>query len=42
MHRESQCSLKKILDKRSFLICMPLLLEGVDGATARAVAFTII
>jgi len=35
-------NLKKILDKRSFLICMPLLLEGVDGATARAVAFTII
>jgi len=35
-------NLKKILDKRSFLICMPLLLEGVEGAPARAIAFTII
>jgi len=35
-------NLKKILDTRSFLICMPLPLEGVDGAPARAISFTII
>ncbi|MGC2669441.1 MAG: cyclase family protein [Candidatus Nitrosopolaris sp.] len=34
-------SLKKIISMRTFLICMPLPLEGVDGTPARAVAFAI-
>jgi arylformamidase len=35
-------NLKNVLNTRLFLICMPLPLEGVDGAPARAIAFTII
>lgn len=35
-------NLKKIISMRSFLICMPLPLEGVDGTPARAVAFAIL
>ena len=32
----------KILDTRSFLIWLPLPHEGVDGAPARTIAFTVI
>lgn len=35
-------NLKKIISMRTFLICMPLPLEGVDGTPARAVAFAIL
>ena len=35
-------NLKNILNTRLFLICMPLPLEGVDGAPARAIAFTVL
>jgi arylformamidase len=35
-------NLKKISRTRSFLICMPLPLEGVDGAPTRAIAFTVL
>jgi arylformamidase len=35
-------NLKKIASTRSFLICMPLPLEGVDGAPSRAIAFTVL
>ncbi|MGA9150321.1 MAG: hypothetical protein WBZ36_07070 [Candidatus Nitrosopolaris sp.] len=36
----NNANLKKILDTRSFLICMRLPLGGVDGAPARTIAFT--
>lgn len=35
-------NLKNILNMRLFLICMPLPLEGIDGAPARAIAFTVL
>jgi len=35
-------NLNKISSTRSFLICMPLPLEGVDGAPTRAIAFTVL
>jgi arylformamidase len=35
-------NLKKIIGMRMFLICMPLPLEGVDGAPTRAVVFNIL
>ncbi len=35
-------NLKKIAGKRMFLMCMPLLLEGIDAAPARAILFEII
>jgi arylformamidase len=34
-------SLKSLAGKRIFLVCLPLLLEGVDGSPARALAFDI-
>jgi arylformamidase len=35
-------NLKKIIGMRMFLICMPLLHEGVDGSPTRAVVFNIL
>lgn len=35
-------NLKKIIGIRMFLICMPLPLEGVDGAPTRAIVFNIL
>lgn len=35
-------NLKKFAGKRMFLMCMPLLLEGLDAAPARAILFEII
>jgi len=34
-------NLKKFLRKRMFLVCLPLLLKGIDGSPARAVLFDI-
>jgi len=38
----SRISANLILDTRSFLIWLPLPHEGVDGAPARTIAFTVI
>jgi kynurenine formamidase len=35
-------NLKNLSDKRVFLVCLPLLLEGVDGSPARIIAFDIV
>ena len=35
-------NLKNLIGKRVFLVCLPLLLEGVDGSPARAIAFDIV
>jgi kynurenine formamidase len=35
-------NLKNLSGKRVFLVCMPLLLEGVDGSPARTIAFDIV
>src|ERR687887_1959807 len=35
-------NLKSIIGKRVFLVCLPLLLEGVDGSPARTIAFDIV
>jgi arylformamidase len=35
-------TLKNLAGKRVFLVCLPLLLEGVDGSPARALAFDIV
>jgi arylformamidase len=35
-------NLKNLSDKRVFLVCLPLLLEGVDGSPARTIAFDIV
>jgi Predicted metal-dependent hydrolase len=35
-------NLKKLSYKRVFLVCLPLLLEGVDGSPARTIAFDIV
>jgi kynurenine formamidase len=35
-------NLKNLSGKRVFLICLPLLLEGVDGSPARTIAFDIV
>ena len=35
-------TLKKLSGKRIFLVCLPLLLEGVDGSPARTLAFDIV
>lgn len=34
-------NLKKFLRKRMFLVCLPLLIKGIDGSPARAVLFDI-
>lgn len=34
-------NLKKCLNKRMFLVCLPLFLKGIDGAPARVIAFDI-
>jgi arylformamidase len=34
--------LKILSGKRVFLVCLPLLLEGVDGSPARTIAFDIV
>ena len=35
-------NLKNLSGKRIFLVCLPLLLEGVDGSPARTLAFDIV
>src|ERR671939_52302 len=35
-------TLKNMVGKRIFLVCLPLLLEGVDGSPARTLAFDIV
>ena len=35
-------NLKKLRGKRVFVVCLPLLLEGVDGSPARTIAFDIV
>jgi arylformamidase len=35
-------NLKNLSGKRVFLVCLPLLLEGVDGSPARTIAFDIV
>jgi kynurenine formamidase len=35
-------NVKNLTGKRVFLVCMPLLLEGVDGSPARTIAFDIV
>src|SRR5918911_3626474 len=35
-------NLKNLSGKRVFLVCLPLLLEGVDGSPARIIAFDIV
>jgi arylformamidase len=35
-------NLKNLSGKRVFLVCLPLLLEGVDGSPARTIAFEIV
>jgi len=35
-------NLKKCLNKRIFLVCLPLFLKGIDGAPARVIAFDIV
>lgn len=35
-------NLKNLNGKRVFLVCLPLLLEGVDGSPARTIAFDIV
>ena len=35
-------NLKKLRGKRVFVVCLPLLLEGVDGSPARIIAFDIV
>jgi arylformamidase len=35
-------NLKNLSGKRVFLVCLPLLLEGVDGSPARTIAFDVV
>ena len=35
-------NLKNIIGKRVFLVCLPLLLEGVDGSPTRTIAFDVV